>query len=170
MQVNNSQCFLSGFNKNLACQNLWGLFSSSAVGRSCFPSSWQVLSTAVADIYLGGRTFSQVSLSYVGVFFQQTVPAWVFAGRRVGSKLSAWPGDQGSLVLSPLVGLKLMPVWLMWMGCCCVQGQDMLLRLPGAWNKHEICCQNWGICVDSLAGTIILPVCCKTLFSKGLSY
>lgn len=72
------------------------------------------------------------------------------------------------------VGLKVVPVWLMWMGCCCVRWQDTLLRLPGAWNKCEICCQNGGTCVDSLAvplaGTVILPIYCKTLFPEGLSY
>lgn len=59
-------------------------------------------------------------------------------------------------------------------GLRCMQWQGMLLRLPGAWNKHEMCCQSRSTCGDSLAvplaGTIVLPICCKTLFSKGLSY
>lgn len=42
---------------------------------------------------------SQVSLGYVGLFFQQSVPAWVFAERSVASKLSAQAGDQGWLCL-----------------------------------------------------------------------
>lgn len=39
------------------------------------------------------------------------------------------------------VVLKLVPGRSAWMGCCCVHWQGMLWRLPGAWHKHEKCCQ-----------------------------
>lgn len=76
MQVNNSQCFLSGFNKNLTCQKSSGSVTLPwLLIVPIFPAQDKNFLQYLLTCIWGGRMFSQVSLSYVGVFFPTDCPS-----------------------------------------------------------------------------------------------